>query len=56
MKILSECGLLEIKQHVRERYCEGRFEKLNEVSDWKEQYREFWEARFDSLDIYLKEL
>jgi DNA-binding transcriptional ArsR family regulator len=56
MKILAECGLLEIKQQGRERYCEGKFEKLNEVSDWIDQYREFWEARFDALDIYLKEL
>lgn len=56
MKILAECGLLEIKQQGRERFCEGRLEKLNEVSDWLEQYRQFWEARFDSLDSYLKEL
>jgi DNA-binding transcriptional ArsR family regulator len=56
MKILAECGLLEIKQQGRERFCEGRLEKLNEVSDWVEQYRQFWEARFDSLDSYLKEL
>jgi len=56
MKILAECGLLEIKQQGRERFCEGRLERLNEVSDWVEQYRQFWEARFDSLDSYLKEL
>jgi DNA-binding transcriptional ArsR family regulator len=56
MKILTECGLLEIKQRGRERYCEGRLEKLNEVSDWVAQYREFWEARFDSLDTYLEKL
>jgi DNA-binding transcriptional ArsR family regulator len=56
MKILAECGLLEIKQQGRERFCEGRLEKLNEVSDWVEQYRQFWEARFDSLDSYLKEI
>ncbi|MGZ3764806.1 MAG: ArsR/SmtB family transcription factor [Mucilaginibacter sp.] len=56
MKILAECGLLEIKQKGRERYCEGKFEKLNEIANWVEQYREFWEARFDSLDNYLKEI
>jgi DNA-binding transcriptional ArsR family regulator len=56
MKILAECGLLEIKQQGRERFCEGRLEKLNEVSDWVEQYRQFWEAKFDSLDNYLKDL
>lgn len=37
-------------------FCEGHLEKLNEVSDWVEQYKQFWEARFDSLDNYLKEL
>jgi len=56
MKILTECGLLEIKQQGRERFCEGKFERLNEVSDWVAQYREFWEMRLDSLDNYLKEL
>ncbi|MEO6851262.1 MAG: metalloregulator ArsR/SmtB family transcription factor [Mucilaginibacter sp.] len=56
MKILTECGLLEIKQQGRERFCEGKLEKLNEISDWVAQYREFWEARFDSLDNYLQEI
>ena len=56
MKILTECGLLEIKQQGRERYCEGRLEKLNEISDWVAQYREFWETRLDSLESYLKEI
>jgi len=56
MKILAECGLLEIKQQGRERFCEGKLERLNEVSDWVEQYKQFWEARFDSLDNYLKEM
>jgi DNA-binding transcriptional ArsR family regulator len=56
MKILTECGLLEIRQQGRERYCEGKLERLNEVSDWVAQYREFWEKSFDSLEIYLKEI
>jgi DNA-binding transcriptional ArsR family regulator len=56
MKILAECGLLEIKQQGRERFCEGKLERLNEVSDWVAQYRQFWEARFDALDIYLEQL
>lgn len=56
MKILTECGLLEIKQKGRERFCEGKLERLNEISDWVEQYREFWEARLDSLESYLKTL
>jgi hypothetical protein len=35
---------------------EARLEKLNEVSDWVEQYRKIWTTRFDNLDNYLTEL
>ena len=56
VKILSECGLLVIKQKGRERYCQAKLEKLNEVSQWVEQYRKFWEAKLDSLDEYLNKL
>lgn len=54
IKILTECGLIEIKQHGRERYCKARLEKLHEVSDWVEQYRKMWEQRLDALDNYLR--
>lgn len=56
MKILMECGLVEIRQQGRERYCEARLEKLNEVSDWVGQYRKFWTAKLDSLENYLNEI
>ena len=53
VKILSECGLLIITQKGRERYCEAKLEKLNEVSKWIEQYKKFWETRFNRLDKVL---
>jgi len=53
IKILSECGLIIIKQQGRERYCEAKLETLNEVATWVEQYKQFWEQKFDSLDKYL---
>lgn len=56
IKILTECGLVEVKQKGRERYCEGRFEKLSEVSGWLDQYRKFWETKLDALESYLAEL
>ncbi len=56
VKILTECGLVIMKQQGRERYCEARLDKLSEVSDWVEQYRKLWSARFDALDEYLKVL
>ena len=56
MKILIECGLINMKQQGRERYCEAKLEKLNEVADWVEQYRKVWEVRLDSLEVYLDQL
>ncbi|MBL0330156.1 MAG: winged helix-turn-helix transcriptional regulator [Bacteroidetes bacterium] len=56
IKILTECGLIIIKKKGRERYCEAKFEKLNEVSNWVEQYKKFWEEKLDALEVYLKEL
>jgi DNA-binding transcriptional ArsR family regulator len=56
IKILTECGLLEVKQQGRERLCEARPEKLNEISKWIEQYRRAWDERLDSLEKYLDEL
>lgn len=56
IKILTECGLVVIKQQGRERFCEARLEQLNEVSSWVEQYRKLWTARFSALDNYLQEL
>ncbi len=54
VKILQECGLVELRQEGRERYCEVRLEKLSEVSDWVGQYRRRWNRQLDRLDDYLK--
>ncbi|HEY4875060.1 MAG TPA: metalloregulator ArsR/SmtB family transcription factor [Puia sp.] len=56
IKILSECGLIVVNQKGRERYCEAQLQKLEEVSDWVEQYREIWNKRLDSLETYLQKL
>jgi len=53
IKILTQCGLVTIKQQGRERYCEARLQKLNEVSKWVEQYREFWNKKLDALEDFL---
>ena len=53
IKILTECGLINIKQVGRERYCEAQLHKLNEVSKWIEQYRIFWTKKLDALENFL---
>src|SRR5215217_6546596 len=54
VKILTECGLVVIRQEGRERFCEAQLDKLSEVSDWVEQYSKFWNKQFDALDKFLK--
>ena len=56
VKILTESGLVVIRRQGRERYCEARFEKLDEVSDWVEKNRKVWGQRLDRLDEYLNEM
>jgi len=56
IKILTECGLIMIKQQGRERYCEAKLSKLNEVTDWVNQYRKYWDNKFDSLESYLTKI
>ena len=56
IKILKECGLVVVRRQGRERYCEVRLDKLNEVADWIEQYQKVWEQRLNRLDEYLSEL
>lgn len=56
IKILRECGLVYVSRDGRERYCEVRFDKLNEVTDWIEQYRQIWETRFGRLDDLLEKM
>ena len=53
IRILTECGLVVIRQQGRERYCEAKMEKLHEVSDWVAQYSKSWNECFDLLQLYL---
>ena len=55
LKVLSECGLLNIKHSGRERLCEARLEMLSEVHEWTGQYRRLWTHRFKSLKSFLEQ-
>ncbi len=53
IKILTECGLLHIRQQGRQRICEARLDQLQEVNEWVEQYSRFWSQKLDALEQYL---
>ena len=54
IKILTECGLVVIRQEGRERYCEARLQKLREVSRWVEQYERFWTMKLNALKEFVE--
>ena len=56
VKILSECGLIVIKQQGRERFCEAKMEQLTEVTQWVDHCKQFWTKQFKQLDNYLKKV
>lgn len=56
VKYLHECGVIVIEKQGRERFCSLELNKLSEVSDWMEPFRELWEGRFKRLDNLLDEL
>lgn len=56
VKILTECGLIIIKKQGRERYCEAKLDKLEEVATWVDHCRQFWTEQFNALDKYLNKV
>jgi DNA-binding transcriptional ArsR family regulator len=56
VQFLSECGLVVVKQQGRERFCEVKLAKLNEVTDWVDQYRKYWDSKFDAVENYLAKI
>ncbi|MEP7277738.1 MAG: metalloregulator ArsR/SmtB family transcription factor [Bacteroidota bacterium] len=55
IKILKESGLVIVKKSGRERYCEAKMGKLQEVTDWVTQFRERWDQRLVGLEQCLDE-
>jgi DNA-binding transcriptional ArsR family regulator len=53
IKILTECGIIVIKQQGRERYCEANLKSFDQVSEWVDQCRTFWTDKLDALEIFL---
>lgn len=53
VKILLECGLIEIRQNGRERICEPKLEQLDQVTNWIEQYKTVWKHKFTALEKHL---
>ena len=53
IQILTECQLVRQEQKGREIYYSFNPKKMKEVADWANQYSQFWNQQFNSLDKYL---
>lgn len=56
LRILTECELVTQEQKGREIYYTLEIEKMKEIDEWLEQYRQIWESRYEQLDTLLAEL
>ncbi|WP_436515581.1 ArsR/SmtB family transcription factor [Ekhidna sp. To15] len=56
IKILEECGLVEVTKKGRERYCAIQPTELIPAFMWIEKYKKLWEDRIDSFESYLMKL
>lgn len=53
IQILTECELVHQEERGRQIYYHFNPKKMKELSDWVDQYRKFWDKKFDSLETYL---
>jgi DNA-binding transcriptional ArsR family regulator len=56
LKVLERAGLISRSREAQYRPCKLEAKNLKNIDEWLVEYRRFWEARFDRLDIYLKKL
>ncbi|GGH66263.1 hypothetical protein GCM10011318_04040 [Phaeocystidibacter marisrubri] len=56
VKILQECAVISVEKEGRERICTLEPQKMAEVVEWLEPFKQMWESRFDQLDDLLKKL
>ena len=56
LKVLERAGLIARAREAQWRPCRLEPGPLRDVASWVEEYRRFWEERFERLDEYLEEL
>ena len=54
IRILNECGLVNINQSGRERYCSINPAPLKEVYNWLEHFDKFWDKKLNSLKNFVE--
>ncbi|QHT70179.1 winged helix-turn-helix transcriptional regulator [Rhodocytophaga rosea] len=55
LQILTECMLLEQEQNGREIYYHLNPNKMKEIADFIEPFRQMWDDRFNTLERIMKQ-
>ena len=56
LRVLTECEIVKQQHHGREIFYHLQIEKMKEVADFIEPYRQMWETKFDQLEQVLNTL
>ncbi len=56
LKVLERAGLIVRGRNAQWRPCRLDPAPLRDVAAWAEQYRRFWDERYEHLDNYLRDL
>ena len=56
LKVLERAGLITRHRDAQRRPCRLEPKRLQQLSDWIGDYRQYWEESYERLDDYLKEL
>ena len=55
VRVLSDAGLVSVAKRGRTRYCRLEGAPMQDAVAWLNDYKQFWEERFDALAAYLEE-
>jgi DNA-binding transcriptional ArsR family regulator len=56
LKVLERAGLITRRRDAQRRPCRLEPKRLQQLSNWIGDYRQYWEESYERLDDYLKEL
>lgn len=54
LQILTECELLQQQQNGREIYYQLNPNKMKEIADFIEPFRQYWDSQFNKLEAVMK--
>ena len=56
LRVLREVGVVDVREDGRRRLYRVNGPALKPIHDWVKAYEQSWSARFEALDVVLKEL